>query len=90
MNHEHHPKTIDQADLCCQPDGRNHPPHAGGHIAHAKPEQHMNHAGHHATMAQDFKRRFFVALILTIPVLLLSPAIQNWFKFGLPQFPGQN
>lgn len=31
-------------------------------------------------MVQDFKRRFFVCLILTIPVLLLSPMIQMWLS----------
>src|SRR5512136_2714615 len=29
-----------------------------------------------------FKRRFFVCLIFTIPVLLLSQAIQTWFHFN--------
>lgn len=34
------------------------------------------HEGHHSS---DFKRKFFFALILTIPVLLLSPSVQGWF-----------
>lgn len=33
---------------------------------------------HHAMMVQDFKRRFFLALALTIPILLLSPMIQSF------------
>ena len=43
---------------------------------------HMMHTG-------MFKRRFFVCLILTIPVLLLSEAIQTWFQFTIT-FPYQN
>lgn len=44
------------------------------------PDPQMNHAGHnhHAMMIADFKKRFYVVLILTIPVLLLSPMIQQF------------
>lgn len=33
---------------------------------------------HHAMMVKDFKRRFFISLILTIPILLLSPMIHSF------------
>jgi Cu2+-exporting ATPase len=39
-------------------------------------------------MAQDFKRRFFVSLAITAPILLMSPTIQGWFGFTVPRFPG--
>src|SRR5215207_11168783 len=42
------------------------------------------HEGH-ATMMRD---RFWVNLILTIPVLLYSPMLQSWFGFTMPAFPG--
>ncbi|RMF32574.1 MAG: heavy metal translocating P-type ATPase [Chloroflexi bacterium] len=32
-------------------------------------------------MEADFRRRFWVVLALTIPVLLLSPTIQEWFGY---------
>jgi Cu2+-exporting ATPase len=35
------------------------------------------HRDHHAHMVQDFKKRFWVSIILTVPVLLLSPLIQR-------------
>ncbi len=40
----------------------------------------MGMAGHdhHKMMIKDFKRRFFITLILTIPIMLLSPMIQHW------------
>lgn len=41
------------------------------------------HHNHHAHMMEDFKRKFFVSLILTIPVLALSPLIQSFFGFEL-------
>jgi len=39
----------------------------------------MEEHDHHAMMIMDFKKRFFATLILTIPILLLSPMIQHWF-----------
>src|SRR5215207_9913581 len=61
------------------------------HSAHQAHESHESHAGHgvmhegHATMMRD---RFWVNLILTIPVLLYSPMLQSWFGFTMPAFPG--
>ncbi len=53
------------------------------------PSQHtvnppMNFTGHdhHKMMIDDFRKRFYVTLILTIPVLILSPMIQQWFRFN--------
>lgn len=42
---------------------------------------------HHKMMIADFKRRFFVVLILTIPVMALSAMIQQFFGVYW-QFPG--
>ncbi len=41
--------------------------------------EHSDHSMHTGT----FKRRFFVCLALTIPVLLLSETIQTWFHFSI-------
>jgi Cu2+-exporting ATPase len=45
----------------------------------------MGHAGHdhHAMMIADFKKRFYVVLALTIPVMLLSPMIQHWLNMHI-------
>src|SRR6188474_6898 len=45
----------------------------------------MGHQGHdhHAMMINDFKKRFWVSLILTVPVLLLSEMIQHWLSFEI-------
>ncbi|MBA4054241.1 MAG: copper-translocating P-type ATPase, partial [Marivirga sp.] len=52
-----------------------------------KKEQHGGHADdshtghdHHAGMIDDFKKRFYVALVLTIPIMALSPMIQHWLN----------
>ena len=49
----------------------------------------MGHEGHdhHAMMTGDFKKRFFIVLLLTIPVLLLSEMIQHWLNIHFV-FPG--
>lgn len=60
----------------------------------APPHQHdanplMGHAGHnhHAMMIADFRKRFYVVLILTIPIMLLSEMIQHWLNLHI-SFPG--
>jgi Cu2+-exporting ATPase len=42
---------------------------------------------HHTSMIDDFRRRFYVVLILTIPIMLLSPMIQHWLNIHW-QFTG--
>ncbi|MGH1434887.1 MAG: copper-translocating P-type ATPase [Lewinella sp.] len=37
-----------------------------------------DHHDHHRMMINDFRRRFWVSLALTLPVLLLAPMIQEW------------
>ncbi|MFW5991548.1 MAG: copper-translocating P-type ATPase [Candidatus Nanoarchaeia archaeon] len=38
---------------------------------------------HHEHMVEDFKRRFIVSLVITIPILILSPLIQQFLGFSL-------
>jgi Cu2+-exporting ATPase len=49
----------------------------------------MGHAGHdhHTMMIAEFKRRFYITLIITIPVMMLSPMIQKWMGVNW-QFAG--
>nr|WP_226013570.1 heavy metal translocating P-type ATPase [Halomicrobium salinisoli] len=42
------------------------------------------HEGHE----QMFRRRFFISTLLSIPVLLYSPTLQEWLNFSVPSFPG--
>jgi P-type Cu2+ transporter len=46
-----------------------------------------NHTGHHAMMIKDFRKRFWISLILTFPILLLSPMIQDIIGYSLVVFP---
>ncbi|MCJ7628807.1 MAG: copper-translocating P-type ATPase [Longimicrobiales bacterium] len=38
---------------------------------------HHDHPDHHAHMAADFRRRFWISLLLTVPILVLSPMLQT-------------
>lgn len=42
---------------------------------------HGGHADHHEHMIEDFKKRFWVSLVLAIPITYLSPMIQMLFNY---------
>jgi len=73
------------------------PERSGAHAEHTGHEEHR-HRGHgtneggthvdHAGHEEMFRKRFWVSLALSIPVLLYSPMIQKWLGFSMPQFPG--
>ena len=75
-----------------------HGMHHQDHDQHAHPQQPAkqaahDHGGHgvdHSGHEIMFRNRFWVSLVLTIPVLLFSPMIQDWFGFSMPAFPGSN
>jgi len=56
----------------------------GEHRAGPRHVAHTDHTGHE----QVFRRRFWVCLALSIPVLLYSPMLQEWLGFTMPAFPG--
>ncbi len=55
--------------------------HHGHHAAHDK------HAGHSVAMFRD---RFWLSLLLTLPVVYFSEMIQEWFGYTAPTFPGSD
>jgi len=44
---------------------------------------HHDHTQHHRMMIRDFRRRFYVSVIVSIPILVLSPLIQELLGFTL-------
>jgi Cu2+-exporting ATPase len=57
----------------------NHAQHQSGH----------HQSAHHAAMVADFRRRFWIAAVLTVPILALSPLLQELVGLGqLLQFAG--
>ncbi len=52
-------------------------------------EKHDQHEGHdHSGHEIMFRNRFWVSLVLSIPVLLYSSTIQGWLGFSMPTFTG--
>ncbi|NQU30289.1 MAG: HAD-IC family P-type ATPase, partial [Anaerolineae bacterium] len=64
-------------------DYAEHSGHKEGHDQHAG---HTDHSGHE----QMFRQRFWISALISIPVLLYSPSIQNWLSFSMPIFPGSD
>lgn len=58
---------------------------AMGHSTHAA--GHSSHSGHHAAMIEDFKKRFWIVLGLSLPIILLSEMVQMLFGYTI-SFPG--
>ena len=67
----HHPKDG-------RPQGHDvrNPLKAEAQMAHTGSD-HSGHSDHHAHMAADFRKRFWISLVLTLPILVLSPMLQK-------------
>ncbi len=72
-----------------------HAAHGGMHAAHsglsspAPKEAGSPHSRHEGHQVADFRRRFWISLLVTIPVLALSPSIQSFAGVGEAlRFPG--
>ncbi|PKE16602.1 heavy metal translocating P-type ATPase [Macrococcoides caseolyticum] len=72
-------------------DNHNHAEHGESHHNHEESHESHNHSGHdhHAHMVTDFRNKFFIILIFTIPIVLLSPMIQNFIGVDW-QFTGDS
>jgi len=82
MDHTPH----DQHAGHTMPDHARHAEEAGqatdnSHTEHA---HHTDHTGHE----QMFRSRFWGSLLLSIPVLIFSPMIQEWLGLSIPSFTG--
>lgn len=49
--------------------------------------EHGDHDGHRSH-EEIFRRRFWINLALSLPVLVYSPTLQDWLSFQAPSFPG--
>jgi Cu2+-exporting ATPase len=57
---------------------------SGGHTGHST---HDKHAGHDPDM---FRSRFWLSLLLSVPVVLYSEMVQEWLNISMPEFPGSS
>ncbi len=56
----------------------------GAHEGHGSQGGHDKHAGHDPEM---FRRRFWLSLVLTIPILYFSPQLQAWLGYAAWDVP---
>jgi Cu2+-exporting ATPase len=92
-NHEeHHHQDMAEMDHSEHHEHMEHAAHVehdqhGGHEDHTEHDDHTSHESHagHEIM---FRNRFWVSLILSIPVLIYSESIQRWLGYTAPVFPG--
>ena len=58
--------------------------HHGHHDDHDRRAGHDKHAGHDPEM---FRRRFWLSLIATVPLVVTSEMVMDWFGYSI-DFPG--
>src|SRR5262249_58019240 len=94
MNRERHP---DAQPAEHGPAAEDHAAHGDMHTgdmahtahgaapAHGAGAAHDRHAGHSVAMFRD---RFWLSLLLTLPVVFWSADVQAWLGYRAPTFPG--
>jgi P-type Cu2+ transporter len=101
-HHDHSEMEHDQHKSVIAPEKDARSGHAQhGVLAESQHDMHAGHAGHgmdmegkqaghvdHSGHEDLFRRRFWISLLLSIPVLLYTPMLQMWFGFRMPDFFG--
>jgi Cu2+-exporting ATPase len=87
--HIERPQAAQRARKSEQADQRSDDHQTEGHPApgHADHTGHDKHAGHSVAMFRD---RFWLSVLLTLPVLIWSHMIQGWLGYTAPTFPGSD
>ncbi len=91
-DHQKHHQHSEQAEDT-RSQTHEHMPAAGApsHSDHSEEQQHGEHSHAHVDHSghEDlFRRRFWVSLFLSIPVILYSQGLQMMLGFSMPAFPG--
>jgi P-type Cu2+ transporter len=89
----HHPEDREDERM---PETEDRAHHEHEHAVHTgsaahEPGMHGGHGDHgvdHSGHEEMFRKRFWVSLVLSIPVLLYSPMLQMLLGFSMPEFPG--
>src|SRR2546427_8680431 len=88
MNHDEHDPNSDlmnrdgAADGTAAPSRQDHDTSMSS-TRSSQGESHDRHAGHSVAMFRD---KFWLSLALTVPVVLLSRDIRDWFGYTVPTF----
>ncbi len=77
--HDHSNAGESAEQIQAEEQARVHPEAAHEHMHHHDPHAGHDHHDHHAHMVADFRRRFWVSLVLSLPVIAFSPMLQTVF-----------
>jgi Cu2+-exporting ATPase len=88
--HEEHRDHSDHAVMKADHTGHVEPSDHEGHKEHSGHEDQSSHDGHvdHSGHENMFRQRFWVSTLLSIPVLIFSPAVQGFLGYKAITFPG--
>jgi len=66
--------------------------HAGheDHAAHESHGGHADHSGHEGHDPETFRRKFWLSLALTLPILYFSEQFRTWLRYEAVGFPGSD
>jgi Cu2+-exporting ATPase len=74
MKNEQHHHQINHSEHSAHKDHHSHDKMIHNEHNHKG----RDHSAHHGHMIKDFKKRFWISLVVTIPILILSPMIQHF------------
>jgi len=93
QHHDHDTMEHDQPERVVKDQQARHQSHAArpsDHSMHAPQNEAEGHGTHadHSGHENMFRKRFWISLLLSIPVLLYTPMLQMWFGFMMPEILG--
>ncbi len=90
--HAAHSEDMETSSYGTHAGHEEHNPHMdhADHVGHMAGDEQTGHEAHvdHTGHEQMFRRKFWVSLLLSIPVLIFSPSIQGWLGYSITPFTG--
>ena len=87
--HEHEAMAVEQTDHA---EHGGHAEHGAAHGDHGEDGDHGGHGSHggHGDHAAMFRDKFWISLLLAIPVVVYSEMVQHLLGYHAPAFPGSS
>lgn len=77
-NHQHHHDKKSEMKEHKNHSQHVHSDHKDKHSNHNMNHKNHDHSAHHGHMIEDFRKRFWISLVVTVPILILSPMVQHF------------
>ncbi|TWJ22369.1 Cu2+-exporting ATPase [Micromonospora endolithica] len=89
MDHEHAVNRPVEPGTAGRDTHAGHDRHRSGHDGHAGRDNDAGHDKHAGHDPEQFRRRFWLSLALTVPIVVTSHMVMDWFGYSL-DFPGRD